>query len=325
MNHQEQQQQPREDNPSIMPEPVSASDVPHDHYDSSSSENDEWKTHRINPSDSEDDDVDDNDNTNATDSRKYNIPKKDELYNPNEDEETNAFVYQHLRGGMEETIAIRRKNQSSDSSPSSRQNNSSNGHGEDLDETMQDLTGTGNDTTTTNTTTVGERRKDKDQVHTLQQAKLLKPRSSDAVLSCPCCFQIVCMDCQRHEQYSNQFRAMFVMNIGVRWDKFIPPEGSSSSSNGNPTSSDVGVGENSTSGEEIHQVKKYRQEEANGSSQPPVSIPISQHEDGESHNVHDSKQEMYHSVHCNSCHTEVAALDMTDEVYYFFGCLVSAW
>lgn len=54
---------------------------------------------------------------------------------------------------------------------------------------------------------------------TTQPVSVLKPRHSDAVLSCPCCFQIVCMDCQRHERYDNQFRAMFVMGILVRWDQ----------------------------------------------------------------------------------------------------------
>jgi len=29
---------------------------------------------------------------------------------------------------------------------------------------------------------------------------------------------IVCMDCQRHKRYDDQFWAMFVMNIGVDWE-----------------------------------------------------------------------------------------------------------
>ena len=49
------------------------------------------------------------------------------------------------------------------------------------------------------------------------KTKPVKPRNSDAVLSCPCCFNIVCMDCQRHERYHNQYRAMFVMSIEVDW------------------------------------------------------------------------------------------------------------
>lgn len=35
---------------------------------------------------------------------------------------------------------------------------------------------------------------------------------SDALLSCPLCFTTLCIDCQQHAVYDNQFRAMFVMN-----------------------------------------------------------------------------------------------------------------
>lgn len=43
-------------------------------------------------------------------------------------------------------------------------------------------------------------------------AKQRKGHKSDAVLSCPLCFTTLCLDCQQHERYENQFRAMFVMN-----------------------------------------------------------------------------------------------------------------
>merc|ERR1712129_176686 len=49
----------------------------------------------------------------------------------------------------------------------------------------------------------------------------IKPRYSDAILSCPCCLTIVCMDCQRHEKFENQYRAMFVMNIVVDWSRTL--------------------------------------------------------------------------------------------------------
>lgn len=48
--------------------------------------------------------------------------------------------------------------------------------------------------------------------------QMTTPRQSDAILSCPLCMNTVCMDCQRHERYHDQYRAMFVMNIVVRWD-----------------------------------------------------------------------------------------------------------
>ena len=37
-------------------------------------------------------------------------------------------------------------------------------------------------------------------------------RHSDALLSCPCCFTTVCVDCQQHATDSALFRAMFVQH-----------------------------------------------------------------------------------------------------------------
>eukprot|EP00698_Gefionella_okellyi_P005111 TRINITY_DN14692_c0_g1_i1.p1 TRINITY_DN14692_c0_g1~~TRINITY_DN14692_c0_g1_i1.p1 ORF type:complete len:313 (+),score=70.47 TRINITY_DN14692_c0_g1_i1:66-941(+) len=59
---------------------------------------------------------------------------------------------------------------------------------------------------------------DEEWWHALRKRHLpqsLWNRKTDAVLCCPCCFGIVCLDCQRHEQFINQFRAMFVMNCNT--------------------------------------------------------------------------------------------------------------
>ncbi|KAK7086912.1 hypothetical protein SK128_008835 [Halocaridina rubra] len=47
------------------------------------------------------------------------------------------------------------------------------------------------------------------------QAKQKPLPESDAVLNCPACLTMLCMDCQRHEIYHNQYRAMFVFNCVV--------------------------------------------------------------------------------------------------------------
>lgn len=39
--------------------------------------------------------------------------------------------------------------------------------------------------------------------------------NSDAVLNCPACLSLLCLDCQRHELYRNQYRAMFVSNCTI--------------------------------------------------------------------------------------------------------------
>lgn len=56
-----------------------------------------------------------------------------------------------------------------------------------------------------------QRRKERPEDWTSERDDpLTKPRQSDATLSCPCCFTPLCYDCQRHEVYVSQYRAMFV-------------------------------------------------------------------------------------------------------------------
>lgn len=43
-------------------------------------------------------------------------------------------------------------------------------------------------------------------------SKQRQGRRSDAILSCPGCLATVCIDCQRHEYITTQYRAMFVTN-----------------------------------------------------------------------------------------------------------------
>lgn len=50
----------------------------------------------------------------------------------------------------------------------------------------------------------------------------LKPLpNSDAVLNCPACLSLLCLDCQRHDIYKNQYRAMFVSNCKVVSDEVL--------------------------------------------------------------------------------------------------------
>lgn len=173
---------------------------------------------------------------------KYGDPDKasnaDELYDHDLDEENEAYVYRHLRGGAEETITV----------------------------------------ASAGTTTGGRRLPG--------QLQVLKPRNSDAILSCPCCFQIVCMDCQKHDRYVNQYRAMFVMNIGVQWQKRYRYD---------------------TGEHELVEIE---------SSAIYSSVNVVQ-------DVSKEKEEVYYSVYCLNCNTEVAVLNMEDEVYHFTGCLAS--
>ena len=174
-----------------------------------------------------------------------NPVNKDELFDPNLDDEDEVYVYKHMRGGIQENVKIVQQ-------PKEQQQ-----------QQQQELTST-------------------------KTIKAYKPRTSDAVLSCPCCFNIVCMDCQRHSRYLNQFRAMFVMGIIVDWHSHLVYD-------------------------EDQQALVPKPELPDQQVPPEETDYLHQHTDGE-----------YFSVICANCRTQVAALDMKEELYYFHGCLESS-
>ncbi|XP_031372931.1 E2F-associated phosphoprotein isoform X2 [Punica granatum] len=45
--------------------------------------------------------------------------------------------------------------------------------------------------------------------------------ATDAVLSCPACFTTLCLECQRHEKYVTQYRAIFVVNCKVETERVV--------------------------------------------------------------------------------------------------------
>jgi len=60
-----------------------------------------------------------------------------------------------------------------------------------------------------------------DKHHTTKQDQPKPLANSDAVLNCPACFSVVCLDCQRHSIYKTQYRAMFVINCSVITDELM--------------------------------------------------------------------------------------------------------
>ena len=54
-------------------------------------------------------------------------------------------------------------------------------------------------------------------------AKQRSGHASDAILSCPGCFTTLCLDCQQHEQYHNQFRAVSAYNVVVDKNQPVDP------------------------------------------------------------------------------------------------------
>ncbi|KRX26817.1 E2F-associated phosphoprotein [Trichinella nelsoni] len=112
---------------------------------------------------------------------------------------------------------------------------------------------------------------------------------SDAVLNCPACMSLLCLDCQRHVKYSAQYRAMFVQNCDIGWDEIL----------------------------RIPEVKtrKSRRRKENGEQRNAVSTAASTSDDS-------CFEDTFHPVFCSVCRTEVGVIDR-DEVYHFFNVLSS--
>ena len=219
----------------------------------------------------------------------------DLLFDGNADDEDEAYVYRHLRSGMMETINVLPP-------PTPKPKDHSNG---------------GRGSTLTSSTDASERPNE-------QKLQVLKPRNSDAVLSCPYCFHIVCMDCQRHTTYKNQYRAMFVMNILVRWD--MPLQYSYENRCLEPYSM-MQVAVPSIANRTSNLISEIDTDVTVSPRGPIVTVSsTAASKSNSSQPERDANYDttIYYTVCCANCQTTVAALDMTDEVYHFSGCLASA-
>ena len=98
------------------------------------------------------------------------------------------------------------------------------------------------------------------------------------------------MDCQRHDKFADQFRAMFVMNIQVDWSKKLV---------WNEDGKENGLKECAWEG-------LLQEDEA-------MDCVVAGGENADP----------YYQVSCLSCSTKVAVLNMANEIYHFYGCLES--
>ncbi|XP_025950888.1 E2F-associated phosphoprotein isoform X2 [Dromaius novaehollandiae] len=110
-----------------------------------------------------------------------------------------------------------------------------------------------------------------------QQQRPLAVPNSDAVLNCPACMTTLCLDCQRHESYKTQYRAMFVMNCSVNKEEILKYRKKLKKRN-----------------------KKMRHSKENTSIQSD-----------------EEEEEIYHPVMCTECSTEVAVMDKDEVFHFF--------
>lgn len=107
---------------------------------------------------------------------------------------------------------------------------------------------------------------------------------ADGVLSCPGCMVELTRDCQRHEIYKTQYRAMFVSNCQL-------------------------VGDKMTIEKTGKEKRRQRQKARKSGGQADVAAPVLPDD-----------SDLYTQVKCSSCGTIVAMMD-SDEIYHFFNVL----
>jgi len=138
-----------------------------------------------------------------------------------------------------------------------------------------------------------------------QQKRSAKSTFSDAILSCPACMTIVCIDCQRHQIYPNQYRAMFTMNCSVSYGELLhlteKSKKRSKRRGAKQSKGEEDSGNNSNILAEGMQCVKKELDCSNG-----VKL----------------KDDQFHPVKCDVCTTEVAVYDK-DEIYHFFNTIAS--
>ncbi|KAF2074299.1 hypothetical protein CYY_004393 [Polysphondylium violaceum] len=110
-----------------------------------------------------------------------------------------------------------------------------------------------------------------------------KDKKYEIYLSCPCCFTLLCIDCQKHDVYKNQYRAMFTKNCRVDFSNRLV----------------------------YKDIEKPKRDKNNQQQQQHT-----EQEQGE------EIVEYYHSVLCAICDTQVGVFDK-DHVYHFFNVFPS--
>lgn len=157
--------------------------------------------------------------------------------------------------------------------------------------------------------------------------------STDAVLNCPCCFTVLCLDCQQHEIYKTQYRSMFVINCTVDTGNPLQEKKVKSEIEGTIAPSPLAGNKEAepaqkmdATQDEQEQVKARITRNEEEEKDTPESEETIQHSPEKEKRRQRKKQvvksETYLNVHCTICRTQVAMYD-EEQVFHFFNVLAS--
>ncbi|KAK3848645.1 MAG: E2F-associated phosphoprotein-domain-containing protein [Linnemannia gamsii] len=130
---------------------------------------------------------------------------------------------------------------------------------------------------------------------------------TDAILSCPMCLTQLCFDCQQHDVYTHQFRAMFVEHCRVvETERLRFPNVPKKNNNNNKSK------KASKSGSSL-----------SSSTSSPGNAGAGKEPQEFKPSPDDDMDAVYNPVVCEICNTKVALMDQ-DEVFHFFNTIPTA-
>ena len=118
---------------------------------------------------------------------------------------------------------------------------------------------------------------------------------------------------------------MFVMNIGVDWETRLMYDDAI----GALKTCNINGNSISAMDEEDDEGRHRHDDDDDVDASMPDRIPPHHHDASTTANTATAtttseNKNVYYSVFCSYCRLELAALDMNDEIYYFFGCIASS-
>lgn len=155
---------------------------------------------------------------------------------------------------------------------------------------------------------------------------------NDVKLNCPCCLSLLCLDCQRHEIYKTQYRAMFVVNCRIDFQKRLIYRNKSREEK-KKRFRNLRKRKNQKSRRDIESIDTNNGANMELESNPQISERFISNllyadNDGDGSYRENQQQQpitmkdVYYAVHCDVCNTEVAVYDH-DEVYHFHSVIDS--
>eukprot|EP00667_Euglena_gracilis_P021818 EG_transcript_24036 len=163
------------------------------------------------------------------------------------------------------------------------------------------------------------------------KGKKAHARSSDALLSCPCCFATVCIDCVKHDEGSNQWRAIDVLNCvtdGSRLFEYREPAGPrvagrpanrTQQRGGGPKKGQRRTAADDSSNEEDDD-DDDEDEEGGAALHLHPSNPL--HEVPPAAAVGMAPEDLYRTVHCEGCGVQVGVVDLNG-IYHLYSVVPS--